>query len=273
MTPDSVPSRTEYVFDNAGVQTPERFRGLEALYDEQTQRHIEARGIAAGWACLEVGGGSGSIARWMSDRVGADGRVLVTDIDPRHLASLAGGNVSVRQHDIGNDALDHGAFDLIHTRLVLVHVPRREEAIGNMIAALKPGGWLLLEEFDAQSMPPNPTRFGEHYLKTLQANYRAMLQRGVDHEFGRRLPGVMRQSGLQKVEAEGRSMLFSGGSTGAKLMLANFEQIKDDILATGLVSEREFEMDLERLNDPSVSWPSQIMWSAWGQKPAERPET
>ena len=76
----------------------------------------------------------------------------------------------------------------------------------------------------------------------------------------------MREAGLKNIEAEGRTILFSGGSTGANLMRANFEQIKDDILATGLVTEREFEMDLERMADPAVSWPSQIMWSAWGQK-------
>ena len=56
----------------------------------------------------------------------------------------------------------------------------------------------------------------------------------------------MRDAGLQDVGAEGRSILFTGGSTGASLMRANCEQIKDDILATGLVTEREFEMDLER---------------------------
>ncbi len=267
MTPDSAPSRTEYVFDNAGVQTPERFRGLEALYDGQTQRHIEARGIAVGWSCLEVGGGSGSIARWMSERVGADGRVLVTDIDPRHLASLAGGNVSVAQHDIGSDALESGAFDLIHTRLVLVHVQQREHAIGNMIKALKPGGWLVLEEFDAQSMLPNPQRFGEHYLKTMQAFHNATILRGVDSAFGRRLPALFRVAGLGDIGAEGRSVLAGGGSAGARVMRANYEQIKADMLDTGLVTEREFEMDLERMDDPAVMWPMPTMWSVWGQRP------
>ena len=44
-----------------------------------------------------------------------------------------------------------------------------------MIKALKPGGWLALEEFDAQSMLPNPQRFGEHYLKTMQAFHHATI--------------------------------------------------------------------------------------------------
>src|ERR1039458_7122444 len=39
-------------------------------------------------------------------------------------------------------------FDLVHARLVLVHVPQRAQALAAMVAALKPGGWLLLEEAD-----------------------------------------------------------------------------------------------------------------------------
>ncbi len=268
MTADSIPPKPDYVFDNAGEQTPDRFRGLEALYDDQTQRHIEARGIDVGWACLEVGGGSGSVAHWLSGRVGPTGRVLVTDIDPRHLASLAVGNVSVAKHDIGNDALEPGAFDFIHTRLVLVHVPQREQAIRNMIAALKPGGWLVLEEFDAQSMLPNPQRFGEHYLKTMQAFQHATILKGVDTAFGRKLPRLLQRFGLNEVGAEGRTVMSGGGSPGALVMRANFDQIKADILATGIVTEREFEMEAERMEDPAVIWPMPVMWSVWGRRPS-----
>ena len=64
MAPDSVPSRTEYVFDNAGVQTPERFRGLEALYDEQTQRQSKRV------ALLSDGRASRSAAAPVRSRVG-----------------------------------------------------------------------------------------------------------------------------------------------------------------------------------------------------------
>lgn len=257
----------KYVFDNTGDRAQQRYRRLEALFDASTQRHIEARGISPGWTCLEAGGGSGSVARWMAERVQPDGSVLVTDINAQFLEQISGDNISTRVHDIGVDELEPNSFDLIHTRLVLVHVPQREAAIRRMATALKPGGWLVLEEFDVQSMPPNPVRFGEHYLKILQALRHALLRNGVDHEFGRRLQGVMRQSGLQNVEAEGRIILFNGNSDGAALERANCEEMKDQILATGLVTEREFEMDLERLTDPAVSWPSQIMWSAWGQRP------
>ncbi|HYW40110.1 MAG TPA: class I SAM-dependent methyltransferase [Terriglobales bacterium] len=78
-----------YLLDNAGKQAPARFAALSALFDSGTIRHLEDRGVAPGWHCLEVGGGSGSIAIWLADRVGATERVLVTDIDPRFLKATA----------------------------------------------------------------------------------------------------------------------------------------------------------------------------------------
>src|SRR5260370_25870089 len=39
-------------------------------------------------------------------------------------------------------------FDLIPARLVLIHVPAREQALERMVTALGPGGWLVVEDFD-----------------------------------------------------------------------------------------------------------------------------
>ena len=75
----------EYVFDNAGRTAEGRYRELSRVYDENTIRHIEQRGIDRGWSCLEIGGGGGSIASWLCARVGVRGRVLATDLDPLFL--------------------------------------------------------------------------------------------------------------------------------------------------------------------------------------------
>jgi 2-polyprenyl-3-methyl-5-hydroxy-6-metoxy-1,4-benzoquinol methylase len=95
-----------------------------------------------------VGAGGGSIAEWLAGQVGPDGRVLATDIDTRFLEQLSHKkNVEVRRHDIVSDSLPERAFDLVHARLVLLHLPERDRVLGRMAAALKPGGWLLTEEF------------------------------------------------------------------------------------------------------------------------------
>ena len=98
---------TPYIFDNAAEpETAERFNSLDALYNFRTFRFLETTGISPGWRCLEVGGGSGSVAAWMAERVGPSGRVLVTDVDPRFMERSPRrrpANMEVRRHDIGAD--------------------------------------------------------------------------------------------------------------------------------------------------------------------------
>jgi len=47
----------KHVLDNAETSAEARYRGLSSLYDENTIRRIEQRGIDRGGLCLEVGGG------------------------------------------------------------------------------------------------------------------------------------------------------------------------------------------------------------------------
>ena len=101
---------SSYALDNTKPETEQRFGSLEDCYDPVTVRHLEAIGVAEGWRCLEVGGGGGSIARWLSRRVGETGNVLVTDIEPRWMEGLREPNVEVRVHDIVNDPLPDAAF-------------------------------------------------------------------------------------------------------------------------------------------------------------------
>jgi len=258
-----------YVLDNAGREASARFDALAAMYDPGTIRHLEERGVTSGWHCLEVGGGGGSIAAWLAARVGPAGRVLVTDIDPRFLESLQVPNLDVRRHDIVNDPLPEAAFDLVHSRLVLLHLSEREKALARMVAALKPGGWLVDEDFDASSMPPNAViNPGEVLLKTLTATRRVMEDRGADDRgFARRLFSRLRAHGLVDVAAEASIFMWASGSPGAALLRANFEQLHSSMIDAGYITEEEFNQDLARLDDPGFIMPSPIMWTAWGRRP------
>jgi SAM-dependent methyltransferase len=258
-----------YALDNAGKQASARFDALAAMYDPVTIRHLENLGITPGWHCMEVGGGGGSIAAWLAARVGPAGRVLVTDIDPRFLESLQVPNLEVRRHDIVNDPLPEAAFDLVHSRLVLLHLPEREKALARMVAALKPGGWLIDEEFDASSMPPNPVvNPGEVLLKTVIATRRIMEDRGADDRgFARRLFSRLKAHGLVSVTAEAYLSMWDFGSPGPALLRANFEQLRSNMIDAGYITEEEFNEDIARLDDPNFMTPSPIMWTVWGRRP------
>jgi SAM-dependent methyltransferase len=78
----------------------------------------------------------------------------------------------VRRHDIATDPLPEATFDLVHSHLVLVHLPEREKALARMIAALKPGGWLVDEEFDSSIDTASSANPGEVLSKTYVAKTR-----------------------------------------------------------------------------------------------------
>jgi len=261
-------SDTRYVFDNAHGETRERFPALSDLYDDETIRCLQAVGVAPGWQCLEVAAGGGSIAQWLARQVGPSGQVLATDLDARFLESLADPALDVRRHDIVRDPLPDSAFDLVHARLILVHLPERELALAKMASALKPGGWLVCEEFDSLSMPADPALHPhECALKAQAAMQRVMASRGANTRYGRDLAARMRALGLVDIRAQGQMSMWQGGSAGARLFRANFEQLRDELLRTSLLTRAELDDDLTKLDDPRTLFPSPVMWTVCGRRP------
>jgi SAM-dependent methyltransferase len=262
------PVAGDYLFGHAGREARTRLETLAAIYDPGTFRHLEARGLERGWSCLEVGAGGGSVAAWLCDRVGPAGQVLATDLDVRFLETLPHPNLRVWRHNIVSDALPEGAFDLVHARLVLMHLPRPEPALARMIAALKPGGWLVAEEFDAHATRPdiriNPA---EAMTKSNMALRLVVRRHGVDLSYGRKLTARLGACGLADVGAEGRTFMWHGRSPGTSLLRANYEQLRGLMLESGLITEAEMEQDLARLDDPELVFPSPILWAAWGRRP------
>jgi SAM-dependent methyltransferase len=261
-------ANSTYLLGNAAREASARFDALSALFDPGTIRHLEDRGVRPGWHCLEVGGGGGSIASWLAARVGPTGHVLVTDIDPRFLEPLDAANVEVRRHDVVTDPLPEAAFDLIHARAVLIHLPERERVLARLAAALKPGGWLVDEELDSASLLPDGTIYpGEILLKTQLAMMRLMDDRGVERRFGRMLFERLRSLGLIAVDAEAQMSMWHCGSPGVSLMRANFEQLRGAMINGGYVTEEEIAGDITQLENAHFITTSPIMWTAWGRRP------
>jgi len=257
-----------YVFDNADPQTNLRFATVSEMYDPGTVRLLTELGVGLGWRCLEVGAGGGSIASWLCDRVGPDGEVIATDIDTRFLDTLGKPNLQVRRHDIVGDPLPESAFDLVHTRLVLMHIPERESVLSRLLAALKPGGWIVAEEYDGISVRSDSTVSPvECSFKTLAVMYQVMASRGVELRYGRLLAGQMRRLGLTEVTAEGRIFMWQGRSAAAAMYRANIEQLRTAMVETGLITHADIDRDLMRLNEECSVFPSPIMWAVRARRP------
>lgn len=265
LVPQSESSSDNYLLANNSAEAPRRFAALAELFDSATVRNLDECGVSRGWACLEVGGGGGSIACWLADRVGPTGHVLVTDIDTRFLEPLKHSGIEVRRHNIITDPCLEMNFDLVHARLVLMHLPQREQALDRMISTMKPGGWLLVEEYDTASMEPDPVASpGEVFLKSHLAMLKFFDDGGVDRRYGRKLFARLRSHGLTQVSAEAQVFMFRGGSAGASLLKANLEQLRTPMIDRHYITAREFDEDFARLDDPDFMTPSGILWSARG---------
>ena len=264
--------RGEYIFDNRDELAQTRYCELSALYDARTIRHLERAGIEEGWHCLEVGAGGGSIASWLCQRVGDQGRVLATDIEPCFLRNLTFGNLEVLRHDIRTEGLPERQFDLAHTRLVLHHLPGRELALQRILASLKPGGWVVVEEFDFLSiLVDSAINPDEEELPILRACFQALTARGVDVRYGRRLPERLVANGLVNVGADASLSLWKGKSPGTCLFKTSLEELGGPIIRSGLMSQAEFVAALRQFNEQDFGMLSPTMWTAWGQVPESGP--
>jgi len=253
-----------YAYDQAWADERTRLTALSTIYDPGTFRLLTELGVAPGWACLEVGAGAGSVGRWLADSVGPTGRVLAVDLDPRFLE--ASEVLEVRQHDILTGPPEEAAFDLVHARALVEWVADRPAAIRNMIAALKPGGVLLLEDVDlepgALSYPPSETRLAA-------ARAFEMLARagGADLTFGRQLRAHVQSAGLDQIHDDVRTRLIAGGDPGVDFLLLSLRQLAPVMIANNLLTEEQFAAAEAEMSDANYFGYPPLMVAVWGRRP------
>jgi SAM-dependent methyltransferase len=256
-----------YLLDNQQAEAGQRFDALSELFDPSSRRHLAAVGLAPGWQVWEVGAGGPALASWLAGRV-ESGRVLATDIDTSRLDVAAG--YEVLRHDVGVDPPPPGPFDLVHARLVLVHVPQRDRALAAMVSVLRPGGWLVLEEADPALQPlvcldeQSPAEQRANRLKT---GFRRLLaERGVDLAYGRTLPRRLRAAGLVDVGADAYFPIT--GPACRELERATVEQIRDRLVAAGIATPGEIDGHLADVAAGTLDPATSPMITAWGRRSA-----
>jgi 2-polyprenyl-3-methyl-5-hydroxy-6-metoxy-1,4-benzoquinol methylase len=259
---------TTYAFRN---DARERLVGIETTWDGKTIRHLEALGVGPGWRCLEVGAGGGTIAEWLARRVAPDGDVLAVDLDTQFVDRVEAPNLETRNLDIRTHDLPHESFDLVHARLLLSHV-HASNALERMLAALAPGGVILLEDFDYDRagglFPPHPLT-----LRAVDAVLSEIEIGGWNRSFGSELYRRLTAASLQDVAAEGTCFLVPGGTEPTAVERLTFEVLRQPLVARGALSEDEVDEAIALLDDPRSCVMTGLMVAAWGTKPAARPTT
>jgi SAM-dependent methyltransferase len=257
-----------YLLDNRKVEAGQRFAALSAIYDPISWRQFHACGMAAGWHCWEVGAGGVALIQKLAEWVGPTGRILATDIDPLWAQEAVAPNLEVRRHDVAREALPAERFDLVHARLLLVHIPERAQAFQHLISVLKPGGWLVVEDADPLLQPLcciDVSGPAQELANRIRTGFRALLaERGVNLAYGRTLPGLFRNAGLQEVAAEAYFPVSLPECV--PLEIATINHIRNDLLAHKIATHNEIEQHLRNVRSGLLDIAQPPLISVRGRK-------
>jgi SAM-dependent methyltransferase len=253
-----------YAWDNAWAEARRRLELLEQVWDPVSFASLQQAALQPGWRCLEIGGGYGSIVRWLCDAVGPRGKVVTVDLDTRFLAAIEAPNLEVIEADVVTDGLPAGPFDFAHTRAVLMHIPARDQLLPELINRLRPGGTLLLEEFDFYAMEASVSPFYRSF--TLEAAEILRSAVGMESTWARALPDRLCELGLTDVRARATTSLFRGGSPESEFWRISWIQVQDLLLAGGLAKE-DFEHALALFDDDRQWLPAPANVTVSGRLP------
>lgn len=250
------------------VELERRRLGLLAeTRDPKTIGVLTRVGIGAGMHCLELGAGAGTVSAWMAEQVGADGRVMSTDIDTRFHDEMPD-NVIVRQHDIENDhPLPAEHFDIVHARAVLQHLPTRQEVLGKLVDLLKPGGWMVIED-------GNFMEFAAQSLEEPYASIHALIA-GATHEEWREpncslfIAGWMRDLGLEEIDVVGDVWAMRPGEASGEWWFLALERAIPRMVELGVVTEAAGAAALVQVRAPGFVMLSPTSIAAIGRKPSD----
>jgi SAM-dependent methyltransferase len=254
----------EYAFPHGVADERRRLALFAERLDPITIRLIERLGLATSARCLEVGGGRGSMARWLCARVGEGGHVTATDLETGYLEEIALPNLTVLRHDVRSDEFPERSFDLVHARAVLMHVGQRMMTLRRMVSWLAPGGWLLVEDGDfgmwVGDYDPvwsaHPGAWHEAFPSGSLSQGRAMLRQ-------------VHRLGLEDIGAEAELDIVQPGTPKAEFYRLSMMALAEPLVASGVLTAEDAARAIARVDEPDFLGCGFAFISVWGRRPPE----
>ncbi|MFG2140878.1 class I SAM-dependent methyltransferase [Streptomyces sp. NPDC048650] len=230
-------------------------------YDDVTMARLRYLGAGPGWRCLDVGAGTGTIAKRLLHEAGV-AAVLAVDRDVRFLAAHPLPGLAVMESDITAPDFRPGRFHLVHARFVLMHLPARRRLITELAELLSPGGVLVLSDavdLTTATAPPTP------YTRVMQAMWQGLRESiGTDVSWVLDYPHLLRAAGLGSVGAEIQVPPLAPGSPISRFWSGTWDRARQAIVATGLVDDVAVDEAVRYLHSPDCADLSPGMITAWG---------
>jgi SAM-dependent methyltransferase len=244
-----------------------------------TEALLRAAAIGGAMRVLDLGTGLGHVAFMVADLLDPRGSVLGVDqaqrlleVAERRRAAAGVENIEFRQGDARTFSASE-LFDAIVARLLLFHLPDREDVLRRQLDALRPGGTMVMVEFDIGAMRAEPeVALVEDVRRWIEAAFRAA---GADPRIGTQAGQLLRRAGFADVSTLGVQAYFAPSDPTGPLLCAGVTRtLAPQIVAQGIADEAELGLDTlqERIAKQVVARDAVILpptvVGAWGTRPS-----
>ena len=197
-------SQENYLLANQPSEL-ERLQLQSRVWEPAGRQLLSKVGDGSGRHALDVGCGALGWLRILSEWVGPSGQIVGTDVDGSllgaarsYLEAEAITNVELVVDDLFESKLEPQSFDLVHARFVIAPLGRGRKQVDSFRRLVRPGGSLVLEEWDLGSWHFNPPAAAAERLIQLLSEIFAAL----GGEAGRGLPQLLREVGIEEPEID-----------------------------------------------------------------------
>jgi ubiquinone/menaquinone biosynthesis C-methylase UbiE len=265
-----------YIFGSTHTEQ-QRLVAQAKEFENQARWLLDHVGIQPGCRVIDVGCGPIGILDLLSERIGPQGIVVGLEYVPRfaemaaiEIATRGLTNVEVVQADALSSGLQRNSFDFAHERLVMINIPAPETILSEMMALVRPGGTVAVEEVDNASWLCQPAHPSWDIL--METYHSAFHANGGHVFFGRRLPELLRFAGLEDVQYKVHVETVQPLAYRRKHLLALLDSLHDKVISLGLLTDKELTAHknslAKHLDDTDTIVIDQLLVQAWGRKPS-----
>ena len=267
-------SRENYLLANQPSEL-ERLQLQSRVWEPTGRQLLSKLDGGSGAHGLDVGCGALGWLRILSGWVGPSGQVVGTDIDERLLDAARAfleaegiSNVELVVDDLFDSKLEPQSFELVHARYQIAPLGRGPAQVASFKRLVRPGGSLVLEEWDLGSWHFNPPAPAAERLIRLLSEIFA----GLGGEAGRGLPELLREIGVEEPEIDAHVIALKPGHPYLHLPLQFSAALESRLLETlseGELASLRHEAETE-LAEPGRWGTTFTLIQSWGRSKAER---
>lgn len=262
-----------YILETGAAEV-KRLQILNQLYGSGTERLLGQAGLMKGMRVADIGCGSGNISCWLAKQVGENGSVIGVDISPAQVeqaslqAQVVGlSNVTFVVADVYNPGLPPESFDLVYSRLVLMHLTRPLEALKQLQALVKPGGRLVCEEMDLTHWLCIP--FSDALTRISELTLALVDRRGQHFRLGTSLHQLFLEIGFSQPEVGVNMPVMLRGES-KQFLEISFAQVAPALVQEGMATQAEIDQLTAALKqcteEPTTLLGMPMMGQVWAGK-------